>query len=136
MDERTGESWCVDPQGEEIDGTRTPADQTPSDCSTHAKIPSTPQIPAHHEFTDACVHWGGVWYKTFDGQVYGYGGEGPWTLFTTQDGLLTVNLLPENNHGSLIARRWVEFKMTDVTSGTDVVFTLRYKVEFEMKIST
>ena len=58
--------------------------QAPADCAQYAKIPETPRIPAHHDFSGACVHWGDVWYKTFDGQVFGYGGEGPFTLFTTQ----------------------------------------------------
>ena len=36
-------------------------------------------------------------------------------------------MMPESNHGSVIARRWIEFRMTDVVEGSDVVFTLRYK---------
>ena len=43
------------------------------------------------------------------------------------DGLLSVTMMPESNHGSVIARRWLEFRMTDVVEGSDVVFTLRYK---------
>ena len=118
----------MDPQGEEIQGTRTTPGKTPTDCSGYAKIPSTPRIPAHRSFDDACVLWGEVWHKTFDGQVYGYGGEGPFTLFATQDGIMTVSLLPESNHGTKVAKRWIEFRFTDVSAGNDVVFTLRFKV--------
>ena len=126
-DARTGERWCVDPQGNEIDGTRTGADVERTDCTAYARIPQTPKIPVHHDFSDGCVHWGDVWFKTFDGQIYGYGADGPLTLFKTQDDLFTVTLTPASNHGAESAKRWVEFRLTDVTSASDIVFTLRYK---------
>ena len=126
-DTRTGESWCVDPQGHEIEGTRTQADQESTDCAHYARIPNTPKIPLHRDFTRGCVHWGDVWWKTFDGQVFGYGAEGPLTLFKTDDDLFTVTLTPASNHGAEVAKRWVEFRLTDVISASDIVFTLRYR---------
>lgn len=122
VDVRSGESWCVDTQGKEIANTRRDSlDDEEADCSQFAKIPSRPMIPNHMDLDGACVHWDDVWYKTFDGQIYGYGVEGPLTLLKSRDGQFTITMLPLQNFGSdSHAKRWIEFRKGNK------LFTLRF----------
>ena len=66
--------WCVDTVGTKIEGTDAgPGDANPECLGFAAPAVESPSLPAHQDWHDSCVVWAkGEWYKTFDGQFFGY----------------------------------------------------------------
>lgn len=73
-DTETNECWCVNELGAEIADTRVGEGFDTPNCVGYAAAPvKSPKLPAHYDWHDACVVWeAGTWFKTFDGNFFGY----------------------------------------------------------------
>lgn len=92
---QSGDCWCVDSEGVQIPGTLAgPGEATPN-CAGYDSPPvASPKLPEHHDWHDACVVWNhGEWYKTFDGQFFGYVADScQMQLMKTNEGLNVFKL--------------------------------------------
>merc|ERR1711974_97058 len=81
--------------GDMVEGTQAgPGEETPHCEGFSSPAAESPALPEHYDWHDACVVWAkGEWYKTFDGNFFGYKASNcQMTLLETAKGLHVYQL--------------------------------------------